>query len=94
VQGGSFATDLRDAAIIEIERLTSERDEADTAGGRHLALLIQQRMKTRAIAEAAHAWLKQRDEARVAARWLVTRTTSFDQENEAIAKWPWLDYHA
>lgn len=37
---------------------------------------------------------RERDEAREAARWLVTRTTSFDQENEAIAKWPWLDYHA
>jgi hypothetical protein len=42
----------------------SDRDEADTEGGRHLAMLLTQRAKTRAIAEAADTWLRQRDEAR------------------------------
>jgi len=34
------------------------------------------------------------DEAREAASWLLHRMETFDGENEAIAKWPWLEYHA
>lgn len=37
---------------------------------------------------------RERDEAREAARWLIHRTETFDGENEAITKWPWLEYHA
>ena len=47
----------------KIAELTRERDEADIAGGRHLALLIQQRAKTRRIAEIADELWKQREES-------------------------------
>jgi hypothetical protein len=84
--------------IARLQKLATmyceEAMEASTANGRHFALLIQQRIKTRSIALAADVWLKQRDEAREAARQLLGRTATFQEENEAIALWPWLEYHA
>jgi hypothetical protein len=37
---------------------------------------------------------RERDEAREAAKQLLGQTATFVEENEAIAKYPWLDYHA
>jgi hypothetical protein len=37
---------------------------------------------------------RERDEAREAAKQLLGQTATFAEENEAIAKYPWLDYHA
>lgn len=78
----------------QIARLTRELDDTEMENGRHLALLIQQRFKTRRMADLANTWLKQRDEARAAARWLRGLTYTFEDENEAIKRYPWLDYHA
>lgn len=35
---------------------------------------------------------RERDEAREAAKWLLHRTETFTGENEAIKRWPWLEY--
>jgi HAMP domain-containing protein len=37
---------------------------------------------------------RERDEAREAAKQLLGQTATFADENKAIAKYPWLDYHA
>lgn len=83
-----------DAMRAEIARLTSELeslqaecDNLEIDSGRHLAMLINERLRSNQLA-------RERDEAREAACWLLGRTNGFSDENEAIKKYPWLDYHA
>jgi len=74
-----------------LAKLESEYDELATANARHLALLIQQRVKTRSIAEAADAWLKQRDDAREAvSRILAYPPRGPQQYSTLIACYPWI----
>ena len=58
------AADELDRLQAKIASLESELDETCGADGRHIALLIRERMRSRAIAEAAAHWWIVRDRMR------------------------------
>ena len=69
--------------MSEIDRLQRMESQADLPLGDSAAIRW-------AIDKIANL-TSERDEAREAARWLLGRTETFADENEARAKWPWLE---
>jgi hypothetical protein len=100
---------IQGEAADEIEQLTRERDEARADSERErryskeyvncISQIYQiadgpNRDVQGNEIEAVRELRRERDEAREAARQLLGQTETFEDENEAIAKYPWLDYHA